>query len=264
MAVFFFLFVISLTIPTLVNAAEISVSPHPESQNIVRVTVWGWDGFYPRVAVFRHTSTFDKEIVRCSIVPRLSATVDSKESFDFTLPEEEVWSFVLVKTRQSSKEQWVESCVGSDAIETNLSAVIECQFPGFDRCRDSQAAPASKPSPSTSQPPQSNTPSKSGAQSSFSLPKDPTRFAGMKILDLFNPIGTGAGLLQVILGLALAVSFLFFALGAVRYMLSSGDAKKAEEARNHITMAVVGLVIVVVAFFLVQILGRIFGTGITR
>ncbi|MDP3724547.1 MAG: hypothetical protein Q8R11_02845 [bacterium] len=233
-----------LFIATPARAIEIEIEVKKGNPNTAVISVWDFRGFSPRVGMFDSSS-----LVKCVYLPTTEATETSKATVEFTLPQrtstQTFVNFAILKTKQSLSGASKTPCSGDDALIEYLGETKMIDLP---EGQTSTLAPSSSLKPSFS----------------FSLPKDPTRFAGMKILDLFNPIGTGAGLLQIILGLALAVSFLFFALGAVRYMLSAGDAKKAEEARNHITMAVVGLVIVVVAFFLVQILGRMFGTGVTR
>lgn len=247
-----FIFLLSsIFFPPTIGAVEVSAEKHSYplgvGGDIVRVYVWDYDGLYPQIRMLDRKKT--KEIVCKVSVQQSVKTKGDFRPIDFSLP------------------------TGTSTVEFAVYAAVnrppKCNIPTVAIPIATTSFPAEN-QPTSPQNPEgvSITPSQGSGTTQgippFSLPKDPTRFAGMKILDLFNPIGAGAGLLQMILGVALAVSFLFFALGAVRYMLSSGDAKKAEEARNHITMAVVGLAIVVVAFFLVQILGRVFGTGITK
>lgn len=59
----------------------------------------------------------------------------------------------------------------------------------------------------------------------------------------------GAGLLLL----------LYLIWGGFGYMLSGGDPKAAEGAKQKITNALVGFVIIFVAYWLVQILGTVFG-----
>ena len=63
---------------------------------------------------------------------------------------------------------------------------------------------------------------------------------------------------------ALAGLLLFFILilGGFELMTSAGDPKKMEAAKGKITNAVIGFVIIFVAFWLVQILEVIFGLTI--
>ena len=59
-----------------------------------------------------------------------------------------------------------------------------------------------------------------------------------------------------IVGLLLLLYLLY---GGYQYMLSRGDPKSIEAAKGIITNALVGFVIVFVAFWMVQLLGRILG-----
>jgi len=76
----------------------------------------------------------------------------------------------------------------------------------------------------------------------------------------------GPTLDQIITGainLALATGgLLFFAMlifGGFRYLTAGGDEKAAQEARRSLTNAVVGLIIIVVAFLVAQLLFAVFG-----
>lgn len=56
-----------------------------------------------------------------------------------------------------------------------------------------------------------------------------------------------------------AVATLFIIIGAIRYVISNGDQKAVIDARNTILYAVIGLVISMSAFVIVQfVLGRLF------
>lgn len=59
------------------------------------------------------------------------------------------------------------------------------------------------------------------------------------------------------IGISLAVIYLMY--GGVRWITSGGDKVKVESARKHIIAAVMGLVIVVGTFVLLQILFSILG-----
>jgi len=52
-------------------------------------------------------------------------------------------------------------------------------------------------------------------------------------------------------GIVVAVAFLIY--GGIKWILSGGDEKAVETARNHIIAAIVGLIIVVGAYFIVNI-----------
>lgn len=56
------------------------------------------------------------------------------------------------------------------------------------------------------------------------------------------------------------VAVLFLVIGAFRYIISNGDQSQIQKAKNTIMYAVVGLVVTLLAFTIVQfVLGRIYG-----
>ena len=57
--------------------------------------------------------------------------------------------------------------------------------------------------------------------------------------------------LLFVIGIIIAVAFLIY--GGIKWILSGGDKSAVESARNHIVAAVVGLVIVLSAFFILNI-----------
>lgn len=72
---------------------------------------------------------------------------------------------------------------------------------------------------------------------------------GQIITDLLRYIFPIAGLLLL----------LYLVYGGYRYMLSRGDPKNLQEAKGVITTALVGFIIVFLAFWIVQLVGVIFG-----
>lgn len=56
---------------------------------------------------------------------------------------------------------------------------------------------------------------------------------------------------------ALAIGYLMF--GGIKWITSRGDKVAVESARRHIVAAVIGLVVVVSAFFILQVVFRILG-----
>lgn len=73
----------------------------------------------------------------------------------------------------------------------------------------------------------------------------------------------GGSLLNNLTGLLIALAgILFFFLllwGGIRYMLAGGDPKNTEAARKILTSALIGLLIVVGAYFITLLLGKILG-----
>jgi hypothetical protein len=60
-------------------------------------------------------------------------------------------------------------------------------------------------------------------------------------------------------GIALLIYLVF---GGIQLMLSQGEPKAMEGAKNKITGAVIGFVIIFVAYWLVLLIGRILGIGV--
>ncbi|MEX2007505.1 MAG: pilin [Candidatus Levyibacteriota bacterium] len=65
--------------------------------------------------------------------------------------------------------------------------------------------------------------------------------------------------LLFIIGLIVAVAFLIY--GGIKWILSGGDKTAVESARNHIIAAIVGLVIIVGAFFIISIVFTLLGVA---
>jgi len=65
------------------------------------------------------------------------------------------------------------------------------------------------------------------------------------------------------IGIITVVSFISFVIllitGAVAVMTAGGDKQKMETARSKITTAVIGLVIVISAIFIIDLVGSLFG-----
>ena len=77
----------------------------------------------------------------------------------------------------------------------------------------------------------------------------PTYF---KITDLGTFI---AGILRFIFLISGIILFIFLVWGGVDWMTSGGDSTKAQQARDKITYAIIGLAIVALAYALALILG---------
>jgi len=72
---------------------------------------------------------------------------------------------------------------------------------------------------------------------------------GNLLNNVINGITTAAGMLL----------FLYLVYGGIMYMTASGDEKAVTKAKTIMTNALIGLVVVVCAYFIVQIFGRILG-----
>lgn len=71
--------------------------------------------------------------------------------------------------------------------------------------------------------------------------------------------GTISAIIPYLFGIAGFLLLLYLIFGGFSYMMSAGDPKAAESAKQKITNAVIGFVIIFVAYWLVQILGVVLG-----
>ena len=65
--------------------------------------------------------------------------------------------------------------------------------------------------------------------------------------------------LPYIFGAAAILLLIYLIMGGLSMMLSRGDPKAMQSAQSQITNALIGFVIVIVAFFIVKLLGQILG-----
>jgi len=65
-----------------------------------------------------------------------------------------------------------------------------------------------------------------------------------------------------ILVIAAILFFFMLIIGGIRWILSGGDKAGTESARNQITAAIVGLIIVFAAWAIATLVGNIFGVNI--
>lgn len=81
----------------------------------------------------------------------------------------------------------------------------------------------------------------------------------------FQNIGPMIGkLITLILIFAIIISLFFLIYGGIKWVLSGGDKTAVEGARNHIVAAIVGLVIALLAFFIINFIGGLFGINLTN
>ncbi|MFW6143695.1 MAG: pilin [Patescibacteria group bacterium] len=78
---------------------------------------------------------------------------------------------------------------------------------------------------------------------------DPASFGS----ELLNNVISG---ITIIAGVLL---FLYLTFGGFKYLTAGGDEKAVDEAKKVMTNAIVGLVIIVCAYFVTQIIGSILG-----
>ena len=68
-------------------------------------------------------------------------------------------------------------------------------------------------------------------------------------------------MINVVIGVAIALSVIFLGIGGIKYITSQGDAKAADAARAAITNAVIGLVVAIGALAIRAIVLSLLGAG---
>lgn len=69
-------------------------------------------------------------------------------------------------------------------------------------------------------------------------------------------------IIRFILLLAFIIAFVMLLIGGIRWILAGGDEKSVEKARNTITAALIGLVVVLVSYALIRLVETFFGVQI--
>jgi hypothetical protein len=82
----------------------------------------------------------------------------------------------------------------------------------------------------------------------------------------FNPLcylelsgGIVGNILNIIFIIVVLIALIFLIYGGIKWITSGGDKAGVESARNMIVAALVGLVIAFLAYFILQIVFRLFG-----
>ena len=70
------------------------------------------------------------------------------------------------------------------------------------------------------------------------------------------------GVVQFILVVAFIAAFVFLLIGGIRWILAGGDEKAVAGARGTITAALIGLVIVLVAYAIIRLVEIFFNVNI--
>jgi len=66
----------------------------------------------------------------------------------------------------------------------------------------------------------------------------------------------------IVLIIAVIASLFFLIYGGIRWITSGGDEKQVETAKSHVVAAIVGLIIALAAFFILQFILRFFGIDV--
>lgn len=77
-----------------------------------------------------------------------------------------------------------------------------------------------------------------------------------------DPIVVVRGIIRFILLVAFVIAFIMLLIGGIRWIMAGGDEKSVEKARNTITAALIGLVVILVAYALIRVVELFFGFNI--
>jgi len=84
--------------------------------------------------------------------------------------------------------------------------------------------------------------------------------AGGSIKGAFSNVGSFASVIIMFLfGIAALIAFIMLLVGSVKFIFSGGDVEAAAGAKNTITYAIIGLVLVICAFAIVRVLEVVLG-----
>ncbi len=89
----------------------------------------------------------------------------------------------------------------------------------------------------------------------------PTNFGPIANITVGGMISWAINSILVIAGL---VFFFMLILGGIKWIMSGGDKGQTESARNQVTSALIGLVVVFSAWALAQLISTIFGINIIQ
>lgn len=85
---------------------------------------------------------------------------------------------------------------------------------------------------------------------------------GLGNLGVLTVPGLITGFIRLLVIAAAVIFFFWLILGGINYMLAGGEKTKTEAARNQITAALVGLVIVFSAWAIAQLIKTLFGVDL--
>ncbi|MCX7928510.1 MAG: pilin [Patescibacteria group bacterium] len=70
-------------------------------------------------------------------------------------------------------------------------------------------------------------------------------------------------ILSYVLGFAGIVLFIYLIIGGFKYITSEGNSQKVEQAKSTLTYAIGGLVVIVLSFFIINLIATFTGAGNT-
>lgn len=89
-------------------------------------------------------------------------------------------------------------------------------------------------------------------------------FSKLCQLDFGNFSSLISKLITLVLIVAVVIAVFFLIWGGIKWITSGGDKQGVESARGHIIAAIIGLVIALLAFFIINVIGGLFGISLTE
>lgn len=65
--------------------------------------------------------------------------------------------------------------------------------------------------------------------------------------------------MNIVLGIGISLTVIYLIFGGIQYIMSRGDQKATQEARNSLTNAVIGFIVVIGAFTIKTVLSNAIG-----
>lgn len=84
------------------------------------------------------------------------------------------------------------------------------------------------------------------------------QFAPLCTLRLDNVSNIVSRIVTILLIFAVVVALVFLIMGGIRWIMSGGDKSKLDSARGTVTAAIIGLVIALLAFFILNVITYMF------
>lgn len=66
----------------------------------------------------------------------------------------------------------------------------------------------------------------------------------------------------IMIVICIVLALIFVLLGGIQWIQSGGDKNKVQAARQKLTWAIGGLIVALVSFFIVSIIGYVFGVNL--
>lgn len=70
--------------------------------------------------------------------------------------------------------------------------------------------------------------------------------------------------IQILLILSVVLALFFIIWAGVEWTMSGGDKEKLKNARNRLTYAIIGLIIVFISFFIISVVGGLTGVDLLK